>query len=90
MTNMKKLFKNLKEIYTFTAILAYANFMKLFKLQTDTCLLGLDAILYHSQDGINKVIGNVSRSHSRTEHKYLAHKFKFLALKWAVTEQFHE
>ena len=26
----------------------------------------------------------------RLSHKYLAHKLEFLALKWAITEQFHE
>ena len=27
---------------------------------------------------------------SKTEHKYLAHTLEFLALKWAITEQFHK
>ena len=26
----------------------------------------------------------------KTKHKYLAHKLEFLALKWAMMEQFHE
>ena len=41
-------------------------------------------------DGVDHVIGYASRSLSKTKHKYLAHKLEFLALKWAVTEQFQE
>ena len=36
------------------------------------------------------VIGYISRTLSKTEHRYLAHELKFLALKWAITEQFHK
>ena len=32
----------------------------------------------------------MSRSLSKTERNYDAHKLEFLALKWSVTEQFHE
>ena len=45
---------------------------------------------YQNQDDINNVIGYVSRSPSKTNHKYLTHKLKFLSLKWAVIDQFHE
>ena len=77
----EKVFQKLKDICTSTPILAYANFTKLLKLHTDVCILGLDAVLYKNQDGIIKVIGYASRFLSTTEHKNLAHKFKFLALK---------
>ena len=53
-------------------------------------ILRLGAILYQNQDGIDMVIGYVSRAISKTEDKYLAHKLKCLALKWALTEQFYE
>ena len=39
---------------------------------------------------VDHVIGYISRSLSRIGHKYLAHKLEFLALKWAITKQFHE
>ena len=67
-----------------------ADFLKPFKLHTNACTWGLEAILYQNQDGVDCVIGNPNRSLSKTEHKYPAHKLEFLALKWAVTEQFHE
>ena len=36
------------------------------------------------------MIGYASQSLSKTEFKYLVHKLEFLALKWAIKEQFHE
>ena len=56
----------------------------------DVCILGLGPILYQNQDGIDGVIGYVNRTLSKTEHKCLAYKLKFLALKFAKTKNFHE
>ena len=36
------------------------------------------------------MIAHASRSVSKTESSYPAHKLEFLALKWAVREEFHE
>ena len=36
------------------------------------------------------VIAFASRSLSNTEKNYPAHKLEFLALKWAITDRFHE
>ena len=48
-------------------------------------------MLYQQQeDGTFRVIAYASRSLSKTEKNYSAHKLEFLALKWAVTERFHE
>ena len=47
-------------------------------------LAGLGAILYQNQDGVDCVIGYASRSLSKTECKYLAHKLEILALKWVI------
>ena len=49
------LYGKLKEIYTSTPILAYADFIsfKPFKLLTDACMLGLGAVLYQSQGGVD-------------------------------------
>ena len=77
-----------KEICTSAPILAYADFMKPFKLPDDACVSRLGAILYQNQNGINSVIGYVSWSLSKTEQKYLAHKLTFLELKWAITDWF--
>ena len=43
-------------------------------------ILGLEAILYQNQDGIDRVIGYVSRALSKTEHKFPAHKLKFVSI----------
>ena len=83
-------FSKLKEMCTSTPIIAYAVFSKPFKLHTDACTLGLRAILYQNQEGVDQVTGYGSRSLSKTECKDLAHKLEFLALKWAITEQFQE
>ena len=80
----------LKEICTSTPILAYADFSKTFILHTDVCTLGLGAILYQNQDGIDCVIRYASGSLSKMEHEYPAHKLAFLALTYTITEQFHE
>ena len=39
---------------------------------------------------VNSVITYASRSVSKSESHYPAHKLEFLALKWAVCEKFHE
>ena len=65
MMNVKRLFRKLKEICTSTPILAYVDFLKPFKLHTDACTLGLGAILYQSQDGVDHVIGYGRQSLSK-------------------------
>ena len=82
-------FDKLKELCTTTPILAYADFrkpFKLHKLHTDASVLGLGAVLYQVQDGVEKVIRYASRSLTKSETKYLVHKLEFLCLKWAITE----
>ena len=52
---------------------------------------GWGAVLYQLQeDGIERVIGFASRALNKAERNYDAHRLEFLALKWAVTEKFHE
>ena len=84
-------FEKLKELCISTPILAYADYKKPFQLQTDASDLGLGAVLYQKDDeGHQRVIAYATRSVYHTEHNYPAHKLKFLALKWAITNRFHE
>ena len=72
-------------------ILAYADFTKPFKLHTDACGTGLGAVLYQTQeDGTEAVIAYASKSLSKAESHYPAHKLEFLTLKWVVVEKFRE
>ena len=84
-------FDKLKELCTSAPVLAYADYKKPFQLQTDMSNLGLGAVLYQ-RDGEShqRVIAFASRSLSNNERNYPAHKLEFLALKWAITDRFHE
>ena len=82
--------ENLKELCTSTPILAYPDYQLPFILYTDSSSEGLGAVLYQKQEGKLRVIAYASRSVSRTESNYPAHKLEFLALKWAVCGKFHE
>ena len=90
MMNAKKPSK-VKTIVQPNPILAYANYKKPFKLHTDASENGLGAVLYQKQDdGTDYVITYASRTLSKSEKNYDAHKLEFLALKWSVTERFHK
>ena len=79
------------EMITSSPILSYADFEKQFILQTDASKKVLGAILYQKDDdGRMHVIGYGSRTLRKAEMNYHPTKLEFLALKWAVTEEFHE
>ena len=86
----QEVFDKLKELCTTTPILAYADFGKPFNLHTHASVLGLRAVLNQVQDGVEKVISYASQSLTKSEAKYPIHKLKFLCLKWAIADQFHE
>ena len=51
----------------------------------------MGAVLYQTcEDGTDAVIAYASRSLSKAESHYPAHKLEFLTLKCAVVKQFHE
>ena len=63
--------------------------LKPFKLHTDASEHGLGAVLYQKQDDNTEcVIAYGSRTSSKPD--YDAHKLEFLALKWSISERFHE
>ena len=71
-------------------ILAYADFKAPFVLHTDASGDGQGTVLYQAQDGQRRVTAYASRSLSKSERDYPVHKLEFLALKWAITDKFHE
>ena len=63
----------------------------LFKLHTDASENCLAAVLYQKQDDDTEhVIAYASRTLSKSKRNYGTHKLEFLALKWLITERFHE
>ena len=67
------------------------DYSKPFILHTDACNLGLGAVLYQTdEDSLDRVIAYASRTLSKSERNYPAYKLEFLALKWAITDKFHE
>ena len=83
-------FETLQRLCTEAPVLAYADFKSPFILHTDTSGDGLGAVLYQDQKGHRGVITYASRSLSKSERNYPVHKLEFLALKWAITDKFHE
>ena len=72
-------------------ILSFPDFSKPFLLEADASGRGLGAVLSQKQvDGWYHPIAYASRVMNETEQRYHSNKQEFLALKWAVTEQFHE
>ena len=84
-------FEHLKAACLQTPILAFPDFNKPFLLETDASGRGLRAVLSQKQaDGQYHPITYASHVMNETEQRYHSNKQEFLALKWAVTEQFHE
>ena len=84
-------FNILKEKCMNAPMLAFPDFKKPFLLETDASRKGLVAVLSQKQDdGRYHLVAYASRTMNKTEQWYHSNKQEFLALKWAVTEQFHE
>ena len=84
-------FNRLKAACLQAPILAFLDFDKPFLLETDASGRGLGAVLSQKQeDGRYHPITYASCVMNETEQRYHSNKQEFLALKWAVTEQFHE
>ena len=84
-------FDRLKAACLQAPILAFPDFDKPFLLEIDASRRGLGAILSQKQaDGQYHPIAYASRVMNETEQRYHSNKQELLALKWVVTEQFHE
>jgi hypothetical protein len=83
-------FCKVKELLTSAPILAVPDPSLPYELHVDSSSHSLGAVLYQNVDGLPHVIAYASRTLKPAEQRYATHKREFLALKWAVTEQFHE
>ena len=84
-------FETLKQKCVQAPVLAFPDFQKTFLLETDASGKGLRAVLSQKQDdGRYHPVAYASQVLMETEQRYHSNKQEFLALKWAVTEQFHE
>ena len=86
----QKAFEELKSLLASAPVLAYADPQKPFIVHTDASSEGLGAVLLQNQDGLERVVAYASRGLNPAERHYAAHKLEFLALKWAVTDKFHD
>ena len=86
-----KAFQQLKVKCMTAPALVFTDFMKLFLLETDASGDGLGEVLQQKQaDGKYHPVAFASRALKGGEKRYHLSKLEFLALKWAVTEQFRE
>ena len=84
-------FDHLKAACLQAPILSFPDFTKPFLLETDASGRGLGDVLSQKQaDGRYHPIAYTSCVMNETEQRYHSNKQEFLALKWAITEQFHE
>ena len=83
-------FQTLMKKCTTAPVLAYADYSLPFKPHVHACGSDLGAALYQIQEGKKRVIACASRSLFKSEARCPAHKLEFLALKWALTDQFYE
>ena len=84
-------YKDLKMKCMTAPVLAFADFEKLFMLETDALKEGLGAVLSQKQiDRQYHPIAFTSHALHGGEKNYHLSKLEFLALKWAIMEQFRE
>ena len=84
-------FEDLNKKCMTAPVLVFADFKKPFWLETDASGEGLGTVLLQeSNDAQYHPVAFASQELKRGEPKYHSSKLEFLALKWAVTEQFCE
>lgn len=84
--------EKLIETLTSLPVMSYPDFTSPWILHTDASEAGLGSVLYQRQNGVLRVIAYGSRSLSPAEKNYHLHsgKLEFLALKWAICDQFRD
>ena len=84
-------FHTLKKKCATAPVLAFADLKKPFLLDTDASKYGLGAVLQQVQeDGRYHPVAYMSHALHGSKANYHSSKLEFLALKWAVTQQFKE
>ena len=87
-------FLTLKERLTEEPVLQFADFNRLFIVETDASLSGLGAVLsQRREDGSKAVITYASRTlhpAERNDRNYSAFKLELLAVRWAVCQSFRD
>ncbi|XP_063784361.1 uncharacterized protein LOC134933234 [Pseudophryne corroboree] len=83
-------FNNLKDSLTKSPVLAYVQPELPYEVHIDASFDGLGGVLYQVHDQQLRPIAYISRGLSNSEKNYPVHKLEFLALKWAVSEKFHD
>ena len=86
----KAAFYELKDKCLRSPVLIYADITKPFLLETDASKVALGAVLSQEQNGAFHPVAYASRILHDAETRYHSSKQEFLALKWAITEQFAE
>ena len=87
--DQQEAFDKLKQCLISPPILSLPDFNLPFIVRTDASRRGLGAVLYQEQDGHMRVIAYASRTLSKHEQNYSAHRLEFLALRWAIVFKFH-
>lgn len=83
-------FEGLKNSLLNSVVLSHPDFDRPFILSTDASLDGLGAVLSQVPAGEERArpVAFASKSLTRSQANYPAHRLEFLALKWAVCEKF--
>ena len=78
------------DLVTSQPLLAYPDYEngEEFFIHTDASAMGLGAILYQKQQGMDRAIAYASRTLLPAEKNYHSTRLEFLALKWAICEKF--
>uniref|UniRef100_A0A8C7ZJZ8 Gypsy retrotransposon integrase-like protein 1 n=1 Tax=Oryzias sinensis TaxID=183150 RepID=A0A8C7ZJZ8_9TELE len=83
-------FEKLKSALLNCAVMAHPDFNRPFILSVDASLDGLGAVLSQLPVGEDKArpVAFASKTLSKSQQRYPAHRLEFMALKWSITEKF--
>ncbi|KAL6485589.1 hypothetical protein MHYP_G00049810 [Metynnis hypsauchen] len=85
-----KAFREIIRRLTNAPVLAFADPNKRYVLHIDASLRGLGAVLNQVHLEGLRPVAFASRGLTAAEQKYHIHQLEFLALKWAVVDEFHD